>query len=66
MADNVVKTVPVPYSTSKKLKLTFNTDGMVKQVDGFIDEELVYTFKHDYSPISEQNAIEKHKNFTRF
>ena len=66
MADSVAKIVPVPYSNSKKLKLTFNADGMVEQVDGFINEELVCTHKLNYPPISEQDAIEKYKDFTRF
>jgi hypothetical protein len=66
MADKVTETVPVPYSNSKKLKLTYNADGMVEQVDGFIHEELVCTHKLNEFPISKQDAIEKYKEFTRF
>ena len=65
MADKVVKTVPVPNSNSKKLKLTLNADEMVVEVKGFINEELVQTYLLAY-PMSEQDATEKYMHFTRY
>ncbi len=63
MADSVVITVPVPYSTSKKLELTVNADDMVTKVEEFINEKLDHTYKLAY-PISQQDAIEKYLNRT--